>query len=83
MHGYQVSSALRSAGLGRIGGGTIYPLLARLQEAELLSFSWQIEETGPARKVFSLTPKGSLRFNELIADWRRLDATITSIRKVV
>ena len=59
-HGYAVAQRLESAGLGQIKGGTLYPLLTRLQTAGLLTSSWQAGDAGPGRKVFEITEQGRL-----------------------
>ena len=37
--------------------GTLYPLLTRLKNADLLSYRWVESSGGPPRKYFSLTDK--------------------------
>ncbi|WP_223881181.1 PadR family transcriptional regulator [Nesterenkonia ebinurensis] len=48
---------LEEAGLGRIKGGTLYPILSEYESSGLLTASWQEGEGGPGRKVFSI-PRG-------------------------
>ncbi len=57
-HGYAVAQRLEGAGLGQIKGGTLYPLLTRLETAGLLTSSWQAGTGGPGRKVFEITAAG-------------------------
>ena len=57
-HGYAVAQRLEGAGLGQIKGGTLYPLLTRLETAGLLVSSWQAGDAGPGRKVFEITDQG-------------------------
>lgn len=57
-YGYAIAAALQSAGLGAVKGGTLYPLLARLEAADLLSNEWREGDGGPGRKYFSLTRAG-------------------------
>jgi PadR family transcriptional regulator PadR len=38
--------------------GTLYPLLARLKSAELLSYEWEESSSGPPRKYYHITKKG-------------------------
>ena len=38
--------------------GTLYPLLTRLKNDDLLSYEWVESTQGPPRKYYSLTPKG-------------------------
>ena len=57
-YGYQLAQALERAGLGPIQGGTLYPVLLRLQRAGLVTWQWQGGESGPARKYYTLTAEG-------------------------
>ena len=56
--------------------GTLYPLLTRLKNAELLQYRWEESSAGPPRKYYSLTDKG-------IAFLRELDSTWTDLAKAV
>ena len=38
--------------------GTLYPLLTRLKNSELLSYQWIESTQGPPRKYYQLTEKG-------------------------
>ena len=69
-YGYELSQRLAAAGLGRIKGGTLYPLLARLEEAGLVSSRWQPGEQGPGRKYYQLTPAGREQLAAQAAAWR-------------
>lgn len=57
-HGYAVAQQLEESGLGQIKGGTLYPLLTRLETAGLLTSTWEAGDAGPGRKVFAVTRKG-------------------------
>jgi PadR family transcriptional regulator PadR len=39
--------------------GTLYPLLSRLKREELVEYSWQESESGPPRKYYIITKKGT------------------------
>lgn len=57
-YGYTIVESLAEAGLPGIKGGTLYPLLARLDDEGLVESSWVNGGSGPARKYFALTPAG-------------------------
>ena len=59
--------------------GTLYPLLTRLKNAELLEYKWVESNSGPPRKYFSLTPKGEIFLSELDATWSDL---VDSVKKI-
>ncbi|MBV7528714.1 transcriptional regulator, PadR family [Chitinophaga jiangningensis] len=52
--------------------GTLYPLLTRLKNAELLTYRWVESSSGPPRKYFSMTEKGELFYKELESTWNEL-----------
>lgn len=59
--------------------GTLYPLLTRLKNADLLSYRWVESLSGPPRKYFSLTEKGMQFYLELEATWRQLADAVEQI----
>ncbi len=66
---------VKNAGL-HLFEGTLYPLLNRLKNADILSYRWVESTTGPPRKYFSLTKKG-LEFYELLeSTWNELSASV-------
>ena len=68
-YGYLVAQRLERGGLGRIKGGTLYPLLARYEAAGFLASSWREGDGGPGRKFFAITPDGKAELDELRERW--------------
>lgn len=60
--------------------GTLYPLLSRLKNSELLCYRWVESTQGPPRKYYQLTEKGEQFLKELESSWEELTNTITHIR---
>lgn len=52
--------------------GTLYPLLTRLKNADLLNYRWVESSGGPPRKYFSLTEKGAAFYKDLENTWREM-----------
>ncbi|CAL1521076.1 PadR family transcriptional regulator [Chitinophaga sp. MM2321] len=52
--------------------GTLYPLLTRLKNAELLTYRWVESSSGPPRKYFSMTDKGEAFYRVLESTWNEL-----------
>lgn len=52
--------------------GTLYPLLTRLKNAELLTYRWVESNSGPPRKYFVMTEKGLAFYSELERTWKEL-----------
>jgi PadR family transcriptional regulator PadR len=59
--------------------GTLYPLLTRLKNAELLSYRWEESTSGPPRKYFTLTEKGAGFYKELEATWHELANAVKAL----
>lgn len=60
--------------------GTLYPLLTRLKNDELLSYEWVESTQGPPRKYYNLTEKGEEFLQELEISWRELSDTVSHLR---
>lgn len=61
--------------------GTLYPLLTRLKNMELLSYRWEESSSGPPRKYFQLTSEGKIFLDELKITWNELSNAINTIIK--
>lgn len=61
--------------------GTLYPLLTRLKNAELLTYRWEESQSGPPRKYYSLTEQGEDFYKELSLTWNELQTTVETITK--
>ena len=68
-YGYAITARLADAGLGVVKGGTLYPILTRLEAEGLLSSAWSAGEGGPGRKFFTLTHAGQLALAERSEQW--------------
>ena len=61
--------------------GTLYPLLTRLKNDDLLSYEWVESTQGPPRKYYRLTSKGEGFLQELEQAWQELNDTVNHIRQ--
>lgn len=52
--------------------GTLYPLLTRLKNNGLLSYSWKESTAGPPRKYYEITPSGRDVLSRLDVTWKEL-----------
>lgn len=73
-YGYAIGRRLEEADLGSVRGGTLYPLLARLEAAGLVESSWHAGDGGPGRKYFALTAAGRAELAHRTALWERFVA---------
>ncbi|QRF00961.1 PadR family transcriptional regulator [Streptomyces koyangensis] len=59
--------------------GTVYPLLARLDKAGLVTTSWVEVAGGPPRKYYRLTPEGHASLAEGVVAWEALSGAMAEI----
>lgn len=81
-HGYAIAEILREHGFTRIKGGTLYPLLKRLEEQHLLEHTWNHDQAGPGRKQFALTKLGRNELERTERAWSRMSQALTEIRMI-
>ena len=60
--------------------GTLYPLLTRLKNDNLLSYRWEESSSGPPRKYYKLTEQGKEVMTELLKAWEEL---VNSVNKTL
>ncbi|QYF90441.1 PadR family transcriptional regulator [Arthrobacter sp. PAMC25284] len=79
-HGYAIAEVLRLYGFSRLKGGTLYPLLKRLEDQGFVEHTWQHDHAGPGRKQFTLTEQGRRELERTATAWRRMSQALTEIR---
>ena len=62
-YGYQLTQQLADAGLPEFDSGTVYRTLRQLEKSGLVSSFWDTSESGPARRMYSLTKAGDIFLN--------------------
>jgi len=78
-YGYAITQRLEEAGLGLVKGGTLYPLLARLEAEGLVAVTWQTGDAGPNRKYVELTNAGRAELVTQQAFWRQFTASVNGL----
>jgi PadR family transcriptional regulator PadR len=68
-YGYAIARQLEEAGFGRIKGGTLYPILLRLEQDGLVTSTWREGDAGPGRKFFGATQRGHHELRERTTRW--------------
>lgn len=79
-YGYEIAKTLAGFGLGQIKGGTLYPVLNRLEEAGLVSAEFRVADRGPGRRYYHLTEEGRATLAEQSGLWLEFDE---SVRKML
>jgi PadR family transcriptional regulator PadR len=75
-YGYQLAQQLASAGLPAFDSGTVYRTLRQLERTGLVSSFWDTSESGPARRMYSLTKAGDLFLSSWIDVLGRYQAVL-------
>ena len=60
--------------------GTLYPLLTRLKNDNLLKYEWQESTQGPPRKYYALTTDGEEALRQLDNSWNEIAKTVTILQ---
>ena len=61
--------------------GTLYPLLTRLKNDNLLAYEWVESNQGPPRKYYSLTAEGETFLQGLEEAWSELANTVNHLKR--
>ena len=59
--------------------GTLYPLLTRMKNEELLTYRWQESTSGPPRKYYALTKEGQELISQLQEEWETIQKAVAAI----
>ena len=76
-YGYTLRKMLSEHGLA-VDEGTLYPLLRRLETQGLLVSEWR-EEGKRTKRFYHLSDAGAGMLEQLLAEWRSIDASLTEI----
>ncbi|WP_029069248.1 PadR family transcriptional regulator [Jonesia quinghaiensis] len=76
-YGYDIAAHLARAQLGTVKGGTLYPLLNRLEAQGLVHAEWRAGSGGPGRKYYELTVAGLTELDRLRDAWRQHSSNVT------
>ena len=80
-YGYQLSQRIEWISGGSIewNSGTLYPVLHRLEAEGLIKSTWKPSDSGPRRKVYSLTPKGRKAAEVEKSQWMTVHETLLKL----
>ena len=68
-YGYQIIKDIKP--FVEISESTLYPILRRLESAELLTV-WSAEHNGRLRKYYRITEKGLARIQDFQEEWKQI-----------
>ena len=61
--------------------GTLYPLLTRLKNGELLDYKWEESTQGPPRKYYEMTQQGYAFLDDLESVWEEINNVVKKIKE--
>lgn len=64
----------------QIDQGTLYPLLRRMEEQELLESNWRVDTSRP-RRYYILSEFGGRVLKEMTLEWSRIKTTVDHLLK--
>nr|WP_216661502.1 PadR family transcriptional regulator [Enterococcus gallinarum] len=79
IYGYELVQELRRFGFDTIVGGTVYPLLQKLEKQHLIKSELKKSPDGPDRKYFSLTEAGEEYLVNFKQHWESLVNKVAGI----
>jgi PadR family transcriptional regulator PadR len=78
-YGYAIAQRLERVGLGQVKGGTLYPILLRLEQDNLVTSAWGAGQGGPGRKFYRITEAGTAELRVRCDDWHAFTATAAAL----
>ena len=84
MYGYQIIKELekRTTGYFRLKGGTIYPVLQRLEGKGLIRGRWQQITERQRRKYYVITDKGRQLLTDRLAEWKDFSTAVSILMRM-
>ena len=78
MHGWGITELLAqgSEDVLRIGQGSLYPALYRLERQQYVTSDWRVTENNRRARYYSLTAAGRKRLAEERATWQRMSRAV-------
>ena len=79
LYGYELIEETKKFASIDIAEGTLYPLMRRLKNADLVASRWVEQESGIPRKYYTVTKTGQSMLLEMRRYWNDLNATIDKL----
>lgn len=78
-YGYELASELREYALtdAEIEIAALYRTLRQLEENNCVTSEWDVEGSGPARRVYALTPRGEQHLEEWVTVLSHMSRSMT------
>ena len=80
-YGYELIKEVKEASGGRLqfSDGTLYPILRKLEEKELITSEWRIAENDKRRRYYNITEKGKTQLKHEKKNWEFLNNLLSTL----
>ena len=80
-HGYAIARWIEqlTAEVLRVGEGSLYPALHRLEERGWVAASWQLSDTKRKTRVYRLTARGRAQLRAESGSWRQFVEAVSKV----
>lgn len=82
-YGYAITRQLNALGFTEVVDGTVYTILVRLEKQQLISAKKQASQSGPPRKLYSLTDSGQEALQQFWEKWEAISRSILQLKEGV
>ncbi len=81
MYGYQIIGELerRTTGYFKLRGGTIYPMLRRLEDKGLVKSRWRQITERQRRRYYEITDKGRQLLADRLVEWKDFSTAVSML----
>lgn len=80
IYGYELVQALRAKGFTNMVGGTVYPLLQKLEKRGYIVGVMRPSPDGPDRKYFQITDDGQSYLSQFWQQWQELVVKVQALK---
>jgi PadR family transcriptional regulator PadR len=80
-HGYAIARKVEaeSANALQLREGSLYPALRELERQGRVESAWEVQESGPARKTYTITPEGRAELAKRAEEWRAYTTAVDAL----
>ena len=80
-HGYAIARWIEqlTGEVLRIGEGSLYPALHRLEERGWVAATWELSDSGRRTREYRLTPKGRAQLKAESGNWKQFVAAVGKV----
>ena len=80
-HGYAIARWIEqlTGEVLRVGEGSLYPALHRLEERAWVTATWELSESGRRTRVYRLTSKGRAQLKAESGSWKEFVAAVGKV----